>query len=309
MKISVILSFRNEADNIPALVSRLTIALTNYHDYELIFIDDCSTDNSLNILSLLAKSNKKIKIIRMSRRFGVSPCVIAGMKYASGDALIYMDSDLQDPPEVIPSMVEKFLSGADVVHTVRTKRHGENKVKLFLTKRAYLLINLISEISLLANCGDFKLLSKRAANEVISINDFDPYLRGLCAWVGFNQTFIEYERDARFSGATKFSLLTSLNPYKELVRGITSFSLAPLYFALFLGFIISAISFASLAWVIATKIMGLNLPGWTAVMAIISLTSGISLLTVGIVGIYVGKIYHQVLNRPKYIVENTIGFK
>jgi dolichol-phosphate mannosyltransferase len=244
----------------------------------------------------------------MSRRFGVTPCVVAGMKYATGDALIYMDSDLQDPPEIIPRMIEKYLNGADVVHTVRTKRFGENKLKLFLTKRAYSTINLISEISLLTNSGDFKLLSKRAANELISINDFDPYIRGLCAWVGFNQTFIEYERDARFAGSTKFSLLTSLNPYKEFVRGITSFSLAPLYFALILGFIISAISFASLAWVITTKLMGLNLPGWTAVMAIVSLTSGISLLTVGIVGIYVGKIYQQVLNRPKYIVENTIGF-
>lgn len=308
MKISIILSFRNEAENIPILVERLKTALTNYDDHELIFVDDSSIDHSLKILTSLALDNNKIKIIKMSRRFGVTPCVIAGMKHASGDALIYMDSDLQDPPEIIPLMIEKYVAGADVVHTVRTKRYGESKFKLFLTKNAYSVINLFSEISLLKNSGDFKLLSRRVVTELLKIDDFDPYLRGLSVWVGFNQTFIEYQREPRFAGSTKFPLLMSLNPYKEFIRGLTSFSLAPLYFALILGFFISAISFISLVWVVATKLFGLNLPGWSAVMAIISLTSGISLFTAGIMGIYVGKIYQQVLNRPKFIIENTIGF-
>lgn len=305
--ISVVFSFRNEEAVLPELVRRVVSAAKPLGAYELIFVNDASTDRSLEVLLELRSENNQIKIINMARRFGVTPCVIAGLAASQGDAVIYMDCDLQDPPEIIPLMVQHWKNGADIVHTVRTRRHGENAAKMWLTKVAYKIISFFSDISLLENAGDFKLLTRRVVDEVLRLGEIDPYLRGLSVWVGFNQRAIAYERDSRYAGQTKFSLLTSLNPYKEFMRGITSFSTLPLYLALCIGLVVSVGSFVLLCYIMVKKIAGLNLPGWTAIMSAILFLSGVILSTIGILGIYVGRIYDQVRGRPRYIIKEQIG--
>ncbi len=222
--VSVVLSFRNEAANIPTLVSRLHAALsTQPVEYELIFVNDASADDSLNVLLRQREQNPRVKIITMSRRFGVAECVRAGMAAARGDAVVYMDADLQDPPEIIPELVRQWRDGADVVHTVRTHRHGESRTKMSLTRLAYRLIRIGATIDLPVDAGDFKLLSRRAVDHVLQLAESDPYLRGLVVWIGFRQTLVGYERDARHAGRTHFPFF-SRNPWKTFVLGLTSFS-------------------------------------------------------------------------------------
>ncbi len=312
MLISVVFSFRNEETVLPELVERTVRVFENSFNesdqYELIFVNDASTDRSLDILLTLREKNKRIKIINMSRRFGVTPCVIAGLAAAKGDAVIYMDADLQDPPELIPDLAGKWREGADVVHTVRTKRHGENPIKMGITAIAYKLINAFADIDFYENAGDFKLLSRNAVHEILKLEEHDPYLRGLSIWIGFKQDKLYYERDARRSGSSKFSLLNSLNPYKEFVRGVTSFSASPLYFSLILGFLAAIAAFVVLIDVIYSKAMGYNIPGWTAIMSAVLFLGGVILITIGILGIYMARIYEQIKGRPRYIVRSQIGF-
>ena len=193
--LSIIFSFRNEEENIEELVNRVSKSVEKFDEwrYELIFVNDDSTDNSENLLLKLQK-NFPIKIINMSRNFGVDPCVLAGFRNASGDAIIYLHSDLQDPPEIIPELIKKHEEGYEVVHTVRTKRKGESKFRMMVTKIAYKIINKLSDINLPIEVGDYKLISKKVLNEILKQNEFRPYVRGLSIWVGFKQTFVKYER-------------------------------------------------------------------------------------------------------------------
>lgn len=186
--ISVVFSFRNEAGNIPALIARAKQALdvSNVRS-ELIFVNDCSNDGSIELLNAYAEKDKSIKILNMARRCGVSPCVLAGFAHASGDAVIYLDADLQDPPELIPKMIDEWRNGCDVVNTTRLTREGENPIKMFITKSAYRLLGFLSDVDIPMNTGDFKLLSRRVVNEVLKLNEYDPFLRGLVRWVGLSK--------------------------------------------------------------------------------------------------------------------------
>ena len=199
--VSVVLSFRNEDDVLPELISRLDAVLSKQPvDYELVFVNDDCTDGSYALLKKAAAKNKKIKVVNMSRRFGVSECVMAGMAHASGDAIVYMDSDLQDPPEVIPELIAKWKDGADVVYTVRTKREGESPLKMWITRMAYRAINASSEVDLPVNAGDFRLLSRKKCDQLLELGEMDPYTRGLIPWLGGRQEPVYYQRDARAAG-------------------------------------------------------------------------------------------------------------
>ncbi len=304
MFVSLVFSFRNEEKNLNELIKRSVKVLKKNEKYEIIFVDDASTDKSLEILLNHRKENQNIKIITTSRTFGVSPCVLAGFEKAKGDVIVYMDSDLQDPPEIIDALIQKYKEGYEVVHTVRKKRYGESIFKIFFTKIAYKLISLFSDIKLLENAGDFKLISRKALNEILEMQDVDPYLRGLSVWVGYRQTYVSYERHPRLYGKSKFRFFNNLNPYKEFIRGITSFSLVPLYFSLFIGVIFSLISFVFLIIVILNKSLGLNLPGWSAIMVAILFFGGMILFTLGLLGIYIGNIFRQVQGRQRFIIKN-----
>src|SRR5262245_8750862 len=204
--ISVVLSFRNEEQVLQELVFRLKNAFSAMTEkYEFIFVNDASTDNSLAMLRRMAVEDCRIRVINMSRTFGVSQCALAGMSYSSGQAVITMDADLQDPPEVIPELVEKWREGADVVYTVRKSRASESKVKLAVTHWAYRVLRLTSDIDMPVESGDFKLMSRRVVNSLIRLNEKDPFLRGLVRWVGFKQVPVSYSREARFAGKSHFA--------------------------------------------------------------------------------------------------------
>lgn len=307
---SVVLSFRNEEEVLDELIKRMHRALDPLElEYELIFVNDASTDGSLEKLLSLNQADRRIKIINMSRRFGPSPCVMAGLRYSRGDAVVYMDSDLQDPPEVIVKLLAKLAEGAEVVHTRRTLRKGESTIKMWLTRQAYRIINFVADIDIPENTGDFKLLSRRAVDEVLRLNEYDPFMRGLVRWVGFKQDSVPYERDVRFAGKTHFSLLRSLNPVKEFIRGLISFSELPLYFSLFLGFLVSTGAFIYLVYIVISRVFfNMHRPGWPAMMVTQLFLGGTILFTIGILGLYVGKIHREMKNRPPYIVESTAGF-
>jgi len=268
----------------------------------MIFVNDHSSDKSLEILSQEKKENN-IKIINMSRRFGQSACVFAGFENSNGDAVIYMDSDLQDPPELIPNLIEQYENGYDVVHTKRLKRLGENFIKMKITNLAYKTINFFSNITLPEQVGDFKLLSRKAVDSICKIGEIDPYFRGLSVWIGYKQTIIKYVRESRYKGNTHFPLLGNLNPSAEFLRGITSFSSAPLYFSLFIGLITILFSIFLTFYALYLKFSGNAVPGTSGILIVIAFFSGVILFTLGVIGIYISRIYNQIKGRPRYIVD------
>ena len=301
--ISIILSFRNEEEVLPEMIERLDAVFSKLpDDYELIFVDDDSTDGSHDLLAERAAKDSRIKVITMTRRFGVAECMLAGIAHSSGDAVVYMDTDLQDPPEVIPEMIEKWRDGADVVFTIRTQRHGELALKMWLVRMAYRLINASSEIELPVNAGDFRLLSRRACDKLMELGEMDPYPRGLVPWIGYRQEPVYYQRAARASGEPINTLLGSLDPYKVFVSGMTSFSMAPIFLIFILGGVVSAVSLLGLV------LAGLTGSGTTAWVLFLLFLWGSLMFALGIVGIYVGRTYKDVRGRPLYIIKGTIGF-
>lgn len=314
-KISVVLSFYNERSVLPELLQRLMavfaslIADKNVGAYELVFVNDNSTDDSERYLrSELGHGD--IVIINMSRNFGVSECVLAGMAHASGDAVIYMDSDLQDPPEVIPKLIDAWLKDpeAEVVYTTRNRREGEHWLKMLVTKIGYRFINAISEIELQVDSGDFKLLSRRALDHLLQMKEDKPYLRGLVSWIGFKQVQVFYERMERFDGRenSKMSVLSKKVVYYWLDRALISFSDAPLKLMLFLGFGLSMASFLYLLVVFAQKAMGLSVPGWAAIMSAILFLGGVQIMMLGVIGLYVGAIFKEAKRRPLYVIKEVV---
>ena len=313
--LSVVFSFRNEEEVIPELISRLRKVLGTeknkslVKDYELIFVNDASTDHSLEILLAEAQNQKDVKIINMSRIFGVSPCVMAGMQYARGVAVIYMDADLQDPPEFIPKLLRAYREQkVDVVHTVRKSRACESRLKLLITKLGYFILKKVYSIDIQSQVGDFKLLSRRAVDYLIQLNENRPFIRGLVRWIGFQQTTLEYDREKRFSGETKFPVFGKKVIGNFLNSALISFSDAPLKLISLTGFFVSIGAFFLLIWVVVGKFLGLNLPGWSALMVATLFLGGFNLLAIGILGLYINSIFIETKRRPNFIIESAYGF-
>ena len=307
--LSVVFSFRNEEGNLKELVERVNSSLKNLSDweYELIFVNDDSSDKSESILLQLQK-DYPIKIINMSRNFGVDPCVLAGFRHAKGEAVVYLHTDLQDPPEIIPDLIKRYEEGFDIVHTVRTKRKGETKFRMFVTKMAYYLINVLSDINLPVEAGDYKLISKKALEKILNQKEFRPYVRGLSVWVGFKQGYINYERQARGSGESKMPLL-SAGPITDFINGVTSYSLKPLYIGIFFGFLSIFVSALLIIYALYLKINNLAIPGATSIIIAISFFSGILLFTLGIIGIYLARIFEQTKGRDQYVIKDIKDYK
>ena len=302
--ISFVFSFKNEEKNLEELIKRVDNSvkkLSNY-DYELTFINDDSDDDSEKLLLNLQK-NFPITLINMSRTFGVGPCVLAGFKHAKGDCIVYMDSDLQDPPEILEKLIKEYEKGAEIVHTVRSKRLGESKFKLLITKIAYKIINFLSDINLPTEAGDFKLISKKALTKILEQKEFRPYIRGLSVWVGFKQAYVEYVREARNEGNTKFPLL-SAGPVTQFISGVTAYSLKPLYFGIILGMFSIIFSMIIIIYALYMKFTNIAVPGTAGIIITVSFFSGIILLTLGITGIYIARIFEEVRGRESYIIKD-----
>jgi len=314
-KISVVLSFYNEETVIPELLTRIRavfgalIECRRIRDYELVFVNDDSTDGSLQCLQG-ELDRGDIVVVNMSRNFGVSECVMAGLGYSTGDAVIYMDADLQDPPEVIPMLIEAWQTDeeAEVVYTTRTRRDGEHWLKMLVTKLGYRFINSISEINLQIDSGDFKLLSRRAVDNILQLKEDKPYMRGLVSWIGFKQVQVLYERLERFDGRenSKMNVFSRKVLYYWLDRALISFSDAPLKVMLLLGFILSITSLLYILVVLAQKALGLSVPGFAAIMSAVLFMGGIQMIMLGFVGLYVGAIFRESKRRPNYIVKSVL---
>lgn len=314
--ISVVLSFWNEADVLPELIRRLRAAFAGLLEageigaYELIFVNDASTDRSEWILRDAARGRDDLKLINMSRNFGVSPCVIAGMLHARGDAVIYMDADLQDPPELIPELVRVWKSepDVDVVHTVRKSRAGETRLKLAITRLGYAILRSVSTIDLPLEAGDFKLLSRRAVELVSQFREKRPFLRGLVCWIGFEQRIVHYHRQPRFAGRTKFRVL-GLKVIRNFIdSAVISFSDVPLKASTALGALFSCGSLLYMLWMLGGWLAGAEAPGWSATLAAVLFLGGVQLLSIGILGTYVASIFLEAKGRPNFIVRDTAGF-
>lgn len=300
--ISVVTTFRNEAPTLRHFIQRVTDALEALPQYrhEIVFVDDDSTDGSLEILKSIAREDDRVKIVVTSRRFGVYPCLIAGLRHARGDAVIYLETDLQDPPELIPELVREWENEADVVYTTRKERLGESKTKLLITEFAYKTINRASCIPIPINSGDYKLLARRAVDHVLAIEEDDPYFRGMVSWVGFNQKQVLYVREGRFHGESRRSLF-SLAPLQVFLSGLLGFSNMPLYFSAAAGLAsASALPLVAFwAWLHDT---------WMPLGIFLVILAVVTQLSVGIQSLYLVRVLAGVRKRPLYLVRETIGF-
>ena len=313
--LSVVLTFRNEKELLPLLIDRLEKALAGMAEgFELIFVDDASSDGSRRLLDSYADRDNRIKIITTSRRFGQAECILAGMEYTAGQAVVTMDADLQDPPELIPELVARWKEGAEVVYTVRASRQAESRIRLRLTRFAYRLIHsLTPDVDLAVEAGDFKLISRRVLAHLLSLPEVDPYPRGMIPWIGFKQVPVSYHRQPRAVGESHFpifrnflrDLSTLHGPLGTLVSGLTSYSIMPLMLILLMGLALSAVALLAVLVAAAAVLAGAP-PGavcWLGLGG--ALSTGLELLAIGVVGVYLGRVFRQSRGRPRVIVDST----
>ena len=267
--------------------------------FELLIVNDGSSDATPEILDRLADRDPRVRVIHLSRPFGHQTALTAGLDHANGDAVVMIDADLQDPPELIPELVAHWRRGTDVVYAVRRTRAGESTFKLVTAKWFYRLISKLSTIELQENSGDFRLMDRRALQALLSMRERNRYLRGMTVWVGFTQAAVPYERDARYAGETKYTLKKMM---KFALDAVSSFSHVPLQLATVLGFLISLVAFTLVPVIIILKMVGSYLPGFSTITIAILLLGGVQLITLGILGEYVGRIYDEVKGRPLYFV-------
>lgn len=299
---SVIVPMYNEEKVIPETYRRLTKVMeTLDEDYEIIFINDGSRDNTKAMLSELCKTDKHIKMIDFARNFGHQIAITAGMDYAAGECMVIIDGDLQDPPELIPDMIKIWRSGFDVVYGKRKSRRGETFFKKFTAKMFYRLLGKLTDVDIPVDTGDFRLIDRRVCEALKQLPERSRYVRGLMSWVGFKQTAIEFERSERFAGETKYPLKKML---KLAMDGIMSFSYKPLRLASYLGTFLSLISFCYLIFVLLQKLFFPESAqsGWASTIAVSLFFNGIILLMLGIIGEYIGRIYDEAKGRPLYII-------
>jgi dolichol-phosphate mannosyltransferase len=310
MKISVVIPIYNESQIIAELNRRLTKTSEIFNsqfniqpkDIEFIFVNDGSADDSLAQLIVLANTNAQYKVINFSRNFGHQKAVTAGLQHAKGEHVVLIDADLQDPPEFILDLYKKQQEGYDVVYAVRKKRKGEGFIKTITAKLFYRLLYNVTDINIPLDTGDFRIMRRNVVNTLNSMPEAHRFIRGMVSWIGFKQVGLEYERQERFAGQTKY-------PLKKMLRfafdAITSFSTVPLKLMIYLGFSVSFIGLLGVFYILYIKIFTTEaITGWSSIMITILLMGGIQLLTLGIMGEYIGRITEESKKRPLYIIEN-----
>ncbi len=306
--LSIIVPVYNEQEVINETFKRLSGVFENYFmDVEYIFINDGSKDNTYLKLREIALANPCVRVINFARNFGHQIAITAGMDYAKGDAVVIIDADLQDPPEVILQMVEQWEQGYEVVYGKRLQREGETFFKKFTAKMFYRFLDSMTDVKLPVDVGDFRLIDRKVCDAMKCLPERSRYVRGLVSWVGFKQTSVEYRREKRFAGETKYPLKKML---KLAGDGIFSFSYKPLKLATFAGMLVSIISFIYLIVVLIQRFVKNDIAsGWASSMAVSLFFNGVMLIVIGIMGEYVGRIYEEVKARPLYIVGELLGFQ
>jgi polyisoprenyl-phosphate glycosyltransferase len=296
--LSVVAPVYNEEQLIELFVERACAALADY-TFELVLVDDGSSDATPQLLDRLADQDPRVRVIHLSRNFGHQAALTAGLEHAIGDVVAMIDADLQDPPELIPTMIEQWQQGADVVYAVRRQRSGETAFKLATASWFYKLFDKLAQVNLEPNSGDFRLLDRSALNALLAMTERSRFLRGMTVWVGFTQTAVPYERDARHAGETKYTLRKML---RFSLDAIASFSHLPLQLATYVGILSAGVAFIAIPVVIGLRLVDSYLPGFGSLTIAILLLGGIQLIALGVIGEYVGRIYDEVKHRPLYIV-------
>jgi glycosyltransferase involved in cell wall biosynthesis len=297
--VSVVAPVFNEDATIDEFYGRVCGALAGL-PFELVLVDDGSTDGSPMRLERLAESDPRVRVVYLSRNFGHQTALTAGLDHARGDAVVMLDADLQDPPELITTMLDHWRTGCDVVYAVREQRDGESRFKLSTARWFYALFDKLAQVELQHNSGDFRLLDRRALDALLSMRERNRFLRGMTVWVGYTQAAVPYNRDPRYAGETKYTVSKML---RFSLDAISSFSHRPLQLATLLGFLISTLAFIAIPIVIVLRVLGSYLPGFSALTIAVLLLGGIQLIAIGIIGEYVGRIYDEVKGRPLYLVK------
>ncbi len=302
--LSVVAPVFNEEALIDEFYARVCSALDGI-EFELVLVDDGSTDGCPASMEALAANDPRVHIVYLSRNFGHQTALTAGLDHAHGDAVVMLDADLQDPPELIPRMLDHWRAGCDVVYAVREQRDGESRFKLATARWFYSLFDKLAQVELDHNSGDFRLLDRRALQALLSMRERNRFLRGMTVWVGYTQAAVPYRRDPRYAGETKYTVGKML---RFSLDAISSFSHRPLQLATLLGFLFSTLAFVAIPVVIVLRILGSYLPGFGAITITVLLLGGIQLISIGIIGEYVGRIYDEVKGRPLYLVRATRNF-
>jgi polyisoprenyl-phosphate glycosyltransferase len=296
--LSVVAPVYNEEELVELFVQRACAAVGD-HPFELVIVNDGSSDATPQLLDRIAEQDPRVRVVHLSRNFGHQAALTAGLEHAIGDVVAMIDADLQDPPELIATMLGEWEQGADVVYAVRKQREGETAFKLATASWFYKLFDKLAQVDLEPNSGDFRLLDRRALDALLAMTERSRFLRGMTVWVGFTQTAVPYERDARHAGETKYTLRKML---RFSLDAIASFSHLPLQLATYVGLLSAGLAFIAIPVVIVLRLFDSYLPGFGSITIAILLLGGIQLIALGVIGEYVGRIYDEVKHRPLYIV-------
>ncbi len=307
-KLSVVAPAYNESENVELFFSTMKNVLDDVAEqWEIICVNDGSKDDTLQKLIALNSEDARLKVINLSRNFGKEVALTAGLDYASGDAIIPIDFDLQDPPELIPEMIRLWKEGNDVVYATRTHREGESFIKKITASAFYRVITKITNIDIPKDTGDFRLMDRRVLDELKKLRETHRFMKGLFSWVGYKQVSLPYERKPRHAGTTSFNYWKLWN---FAIEGITSFSIAPLQLATYSGLIVSLFAFLyAIIIIVKTLFFGADVEGYPSMMVTILFLGGVQLITIGIIGEYIGRIYNEVKQRPLYIVSESYGLE
>ena len=311
MLISVVLPCYNEAPVLREAHRRLALVAGQIADatFEFIFVDDGSSDETAAVLHELCVADERVRGLRLSRNFGQQIATTAGLEHAAGDAVVLMDADLQDPPELIEQMIARWREGYHVAYAERTERTGETAFKRWSAKAFYSLVNRVSQVPIPADTGDFRLMDREVVNALLRMPERDRFLRGMVSWVGFRQIAVPYRREPRFAGDTKYPLLKMI---RFAVDGIVSFSFAPLRLAVWTGFFVLGLALLGIIYAVALRFLADPsqwVRGWASIFVAVLFMGGVQLISLGIIGEYVGRIYGEVKQRPLYFVRERFGFR
>jgi glycosyltransferase involved in cell wall biosynthesis len=306
--LSVIVPCFNEEAVIHETHRRLSAVLRTLpiDEFELVYVNDGSRDNTLQLLRAMQASDPSVRVLSFSRNFGHQVAVTAGLEHAAGDAVVLIDADLQDPPEVIREMLDRWQEGVDVAYGVRGDREGETAFKLWTAKMFYRAINRMSDTKIPLDTGDFRLMDRTVVDALLEMPERDRFIRGMVAWVGFRQEPVVYARAARFAGTTKYPLAKMI---RFATDGILSFSLVPLRFATWIGFGAAAFAMLGIVYALVLRLLtDIWVPGWTLLFIALMFIGGVQLVFLGLIGEYLGRVYGEVKRRPLYLVSERLGF-
>ena len=307
-KIAMVVPFLNEQENIPVLYDRVAKAMAGRkEDWELLFVDDGSTDESAKWVAEKSRADSRVKLLRLSRNFGHQIAITAGLDHVDADAAVVLDADLQDPPETIPALIDKWHEGGEVVYAVRAERQGETWLKKFLATSFYKVFRWLAKVDVPMNAGDFRLVDRKVIEALKQVRELHRFMRGITSWVGFTQTAVYYTRQARHAGKTKYPVWKSAH---LALDAVTSFSGTPLRWIMGIGMMVSLLGVLLAFRLIGMKLFGIGeaVPGWTSQVTFLLLLSGVQLVCLGMLGQYVSRVFEEAKKRPLYFLKEKIGW-